>query len=1319
MADLFTVTNDGKVVSGRRCSDCELAFNCQLRTNLMAGTGPLNPDFMIVGVSTGVEDDQIGKPFTGKNGRMLRELLNQAGIDDTKCFMTNSLRCASYDTEVKDKHFDACKKHLIRDLKRVKPKAIISLGAKALYWLTGQSGVKQFRRCGIPCLLDPEIFVYPLQQPMAITHAETREEADELKAQMVSDMMWLKKKAEDGTLHTPDDTPIDYKLAETLDDVRSYLSEFPEGSVVCFDLETCTEDWEPALRPNKGCDIALYAFSKGPGHARCIPGYARGISTITWWTPEELEEIKELLKVFFQTRIFFGHNTKFDAGRWVRKILGIMPKVDFDTMYAQYLINENLPRDLESMAVQWAKVTPWKPPRLNQLMLNTTALARYASRDVDATFRIRAAIPYDPRMKRLMEELLLPLTYEFSIMESNGIAVSQENLIRFGSLIDELLVKYTDSVKKMEVVRNFEVTENLGLNVNAPAHIGRIMEDYLKLPKIKTTKGGAYGTDNDVLEQFLDNEFVQGIYFIRKLNKLKSSYFQVIWDRTRNGELIHTDVRVDGTVTGRASSKDPNLFTPVRADTIEKTGITEPAIAKAIFVPRGINRKFLSTDMCLAGYEKVFTNLGLIPIRDIIPGYHKVIQENGALAEVSSKIASGVKDCVKITTESGFSLTATLEHRIRVVNAAGEYVWKRIKEISKEDHIPISPKHLPGQEIEFVGIDRNCLHRNAIWLKTPSLLTVRFAELFGYYVGDGSISSNTGNVSYVVCQQDPEVSDMLRGLMQDFFGKTPHDYWYRGVIDSRISSKPLAKWFESYGYSKKQLPGWLDTAKPECVAGFLRGLFESDGSVHVKLHGGKLPNGQRISVAGKSKELILGVKQCLLRLGMHSSLNYLRKADAWSTSIRAVDVKKFESLIGFLSIRKTKLLKDYAAKIGYGSQKKFGWPNLQGKVINADLHGDAYRLSNNTRARGSRITLDIANRLYPLLNPKNSAQEKELSEILTVFLNGGIRVEKVKTIETVGQRETFDLEVPTTNSFLANGFVSHNSQVELRMMAILSGDEGLIEIYRQGQDLHKATAAKAFGVPLKEVTKGQRSQAKAVNFGIIFGQTEKGLGEQFVSAAIKESKKAGIPFTEADRQKALRTTAEFIAAHKAAFPKVWSYMALQERIAQRTKVLETPTGRQRHFERVGHREARQSTNFAVQSLAADLCYYSLLWTNAAIRELGLDAIFVLSVYDSLIWDVKDEAIFELGSISKSIMEEGLPAAFDNIVLPIVAEVEIGNDLGNMYPMNIASQEVTFLCSAPSRKLEAKPGDTCSAEIKVKWPCILGIERFCETCLTRK
>ena len=186
--------------------------------------------------------------------------------------------------------------------------------------------------------------------------------------------------------------------------------------------------------------------------------------------------------------------------------------------------------------------------------------------------------------------------------------------------------------------------------------------------------------------------------------------------------------------------------------------------------------------------------------------------------------------------------------------------------------------------------------------------------------------------------------------------------------------------------------------------------------------------------------------------------------------------------------------------------------------------------------------------------------------------------------------------------------VADYNQIELRCIAHLANDPGLIEAFTSGQDVHSATAARVFGVPQNDVTYEQRSKAKMVSYGLAYGMEAFGLGQRL-----------GIRTDEA---------AEILNAYFAAFPNVQAYMDRTVAEAKTRGYTETLFGRRRRIPelensnfRIRQAGERQAMNAAIQGLAADIFKIALIRIDAALSEAKLASRLVLQVHDEVIVEV--------------------------------------------------------------------------------------------------
>jgi len=835
----------GNARTDLRCTSCELCDNPDLRTNLMRGSGPQDPFLFFCGFAPGAEDDEIGSSFTGANGRIFRGLLSASSIDVQDCYLTNCVKCSPFGADPKDSWWKRCKGHLAKEIRDIRPKAIVAMGGKALHWLTGFSGVDRFRRVGLPCTLDPKIPVYAFEQPLSLMHADP-DEYDSIRARMVSDLIWLREKAIARDLRVGDEIKTDYQRANTVEDVKRFLDEFPEGSTICFDFETGTADLEKTTFPHPGTRLVLLCFSAGPGHARMIPYEARGISSLTYWSDDELRQIHALFAEFWPKHTFFGQNAvQFDE-RWRKAYWpGETLKLDFDTMYAAHLIRSDVGcSGLRYLAGRYTTIPPWKD-MFN--LRDTRKLCEYGAYDVDATWRVRLKL--EPELNEaqqwLHHELQLPLGHEFRRMETRGLRLNTEALLELGSVLEGMLEEAEKEIRTLPQVQSWEFKNNKSLSFDAPHQIADLMQNYFHLPKIKETGTGGYCTDKDVLEHYEEEPFCFWLLRLRRVGKLYKTYYGSLTKASELSEFVHTSIRMNGTVTGRPSSSDPNLLNQVRKDTVERAGLEDGRILKACFVPR-------------------------------------------------------------------------------------------------------------------------------------------------------------------------------------------------------------------------------------------------DGYVYVQV--------------------------------------------------------------------------DY-------------------------------------------------------------------------------------------------------------------SQAELRTLAMLSGDVNLIQIYMDGLDVHTATAARVYGCSLEEVTKAQRSRAKAVNFGIIYGKSEQSLINDFVKEARSKARKLKLSqrkMLEMERE-AEEAALDFLSAHKQAHPQVWAWMRQQIAIITEHGYQETEFGRRRYYPRINNEAKRAALNFPVQSTASDFTLFAIVRLGRIVRELGFDAHMVLTVYDSILWEVKPSDLFKLCGVCRDVMEN-LGFSFMGEV-PLTVDFEVGKSWGNLRELDIDGRRV--------------------------------------------
>jgi DNA polymerase-1 len=217
------------------------------------------------------------------------------------------------------------------------------------------------------------------------------------------------------------------------------------------------------------------------------------------------------------------------------------------------------------------------------------------------------------------------------------------------------------------------------------------------------------------------------------------------------------------------------------------------------------------------------------------------------------------------------------------------------------------------------------------------------------------------------------------------------------------------------------------------------------------------------------------------------------------------------------------------------------------------------------------------------------------------------------------------------------------SQIELRIIAALSGEENMIKAFQNNEDIHRSTAAKVFNVPLEEVTKEQRSNAKTVNFGIIYGVSAFGLSNQ-TSLSRKES-------------------AELIDAYYATYPKLKSYMSNQVGFARENGYVQTISGRRRYLKDINSANMmvksgaeRNAVNAPIQGSAADIIKIAMINIHKKLTSENWKSKMLLQVHDELVFDVHNSELEKIKPMIKHEMENAF-----KMDVPLDVEIGVGEN----------------------------------------------------------
>ncbi|CAZ96503.1 MULTISPECIES: DNA polymerase I [Zobellia] len=244
-------------------------------------------------------------------------------------------------------------------------------------------------------------------------------------------------------------------------------------------------------------------------------------------------------------------------------------------------------------------------------------------------------------------------------------------------------------------------------------------------------------------------------------------------------------------------------------------------------------------------------------------------------------------------------------------------------------------------------------------------------------------------------------------------------------------------------------------------------------------------------------------------------------------------------------------------------------------------------------------------------------------------------------IRTERGRQVRKAFVPRNENYIL--LAADYSQIELRIIAALSEETTMIEAFKNGEDIHASTASKVFNVPIEEVTREQRSNAKTVNFGIIYGVSAFGLSNQ----------------TDLSRSEAK----ELIDTYYKTYPKLRNYMSEQIDFARENGYVQTVLGRRRYLKDInGSNQVvrgaaeRNAVNAPIQGSAADIIKIAMINIHRKLTEGNYKSKMLLQVHDELVFDIFKPELDELKSLIKSEMENAY-----TLSVPLDVEVGIGQD----------------------------------------------------------
>lgn len=778
-----------------------------------------------------------------------------------------------------------------------------------------------------------------------------------------------------------------------------------------------------------------------------------------------------------------------------------------------------------------------------------------------------------------------------------------------------------------------------------------------RFPVVKYTQKDKKDTDNPSsseavlleLQKTDKTGFIDTLLELRGLKQINNMFVKGFANLVQDDGRLHPKFHIQGTVSGRLSSSDPNAQQFPRL-------ATNPDIRKCLVASTGRLYLMMDYSQCIDGDSYIFCNTGIKKLKEIIPGKDKICmmdpQHKNKHRVLNIKVLAnkGKAECLRITTNTGRQLILTEEHPVKTKQG-----FTLAKDLKLNDTLYI--ENLFGTK----SVGRLLINSDEAYI----------AGLFygdGYYPKEksGKRKPTDRSIFFSTGLDREELQPLLDNYFGcEFYGPKNTSRGIRGHSDKVLS---FYKKYPKKDSHEMEIPKRILKSDFESKMNFIGGQIDSDGSIG---------NG-RFRYTSACESYIRQLQLLFQSVGFHGIIR------STTTILNEREYTEYHLIVNYGLSRLKPYLRLKRKKqeiIDWELSKQYAVPanktsHCSTQRIPLEIYQDLPRTSEFHKTYRNSL------RKGRLIHSTLETYIDELSELDSRWLDvHHFMYEQITNIEKVSKREVYDMEVENLHEFNPNGVRVHNC--ELRLMAHLSKCKGLLEAFAKGWDPHLSVACKKYGAKYDEIEpiykdeqhpeyktwKVRRKQAKHIVFGCIYCIGAAKLAEEL------SDPKTGLVVSPNEAK-------SFLEDFFTDFPEVKKFMDKQMKFMHKHGYVKTLFGRKRRCPEIFGDNQMQiveaehaSVNIPCQGAASDMALFTSVLIDEKVNKGELpDLQEVGTVHDSIYFDtlpkdINPKTIYQLWDMARNpSTKEWFGFQIDDIDMSM--DFEVGRSQGEELPFAV-------------------------------------------------